>query len=646
MRLLLVDDDEPLMEALSSRLSDQRYAIDIATKGDIAWEFISLFTYDLVVLDRMLPNLDGVSLCQKLRAQGHSMPILMLTARGDNADVIDGLNAGADDYVVKPFDFDQLVARIHALLRRNRETLPPILKWGDLSLNPDTLEVVNGDRPLSLTPKEYAILELLLRNSNHVFTVDAIIDSIWTFDQPTNSAVRTHIKGLRQKLKAAGVPTSMIETVYGVGYRLTMPPAEIATFSAQTAEASEASEVAAATAEAAEAARKKTSASMAEATKNFKVAINERIAVLNRAATALKADELSDELHQQASSSAHKLAGALGSFGFPKGSVLAKEIEGFLNDEALFTPAAKQSFQETLKALRQVVYEQDVPPDETVLASGQLASDQIASQLASGQVASTDLSLAVGSWPLLLIVGEEDASTQAIAKAATACHLIAAIATSFSQAKAIIEADDPAILLLNSLSVSSESLNILERLHHQVPSRPIVAIADPQSLTERLNIIRRGADTLLPASLTPSQAIAAVSGRLKQTGAGAKVLIVDDDPHILQKIQIGLAPWGFEISTLDNPHEFLTVLDEVNPDLLVLDVEMPEVNGLELCQALRSEPRWNRLPVIFLTVHQDAKIRHRAFAVGADDYIEKPIIGTDLANRILNRLGRSRAMQP
>lgn len=626
MRLLLVDDDEPLMEALSSRLSDQRYAIDIATKGDIAWEFISLFTYDLVVLDRMLPNIDGVSLCQKLRAQGHSMPILMLTARGDNADVIDGLNAGADDYVVKPFDFDQLVARIHALLRRNRETLPPILRWGDLSLNPDTLEVVNSDRPLSLTPKEYAILELLLRNSNHVFTVDAIIDSIWTFDQPTNSAVRTHIKGLRQKLKAAGVPTSMIETVYGVGYRLTMPPSDVATFSAEAGEAAE--ETAEATAEAA---RKKNSASMAEATKNFKVAINERIAVLNRAATALNAGDLSDELHQQASSSAHKLAGALGSFGFPKGSILAKEIECSLNAKALFTPAAKQNFQETLKALRQVVYEQDVHTDETVSASGQLAS--------------TDSSLAVGNWPLLLIVGEESESTQAIAKAAATCHLIAAIATSLSQAKAIIETDNPAILLLNSLSVPSEQLNILERLHHPVPSRPIVAIADPKSLTERLDIIRRGADTLLPSSLTPPQAIAAVSQRLKQTGAGAKVLVVDDDSHILKKIQISLAPWGFEISTLDNPHEFLTVLDKVNPDLLVLDIEMPEVNGLELCQALRSEPRWNRLPVIFLTVHQDAKIRHRAFAVGADDYIEKPIIGTDLANRILNRLGRSRAMQ-
>ena len=119
MRLLLVDDDEQLMDGLASRLSDRRYAIDIATAGEMAWEFISLFTYDLVVLDRMLPDTDGIALCQRLRAKGHNMPILMLTARGDNNDVVDGLNAGADDYVAKPFDFEQLVARIHALLRRN-----------------------------------------------------------------------------------------------------------------------------------------------------------------------------------------------------------------------------------------------------------------------------------------------------------------------------------------------------------------------------------------------------------------------------------------------------------------------------------------------------------------------------------------------
>lgn len=168
--------------------------------------------------------------------------------------------------MVKPFNFAQLVARIHALLRRPQEALPPILRWGDLSLNPDTLEVANGDRPLNLTPKEYEILELLLRNSNHVFTVDAIIDRIWTLDQPTDSAVRTHIKCLRQKLKAAGVSSDMIETVYGIGYRLTTPPRSIASQEID--------------AEAPKQLQKGTSTEMAEVLETFKAVIHERITVL------------------------------------------------------------------------------------------------------------------------------------------------------------------------------------------------------------------------------------------------------------------------------------------------------------------------------------------------------------------------------
>lgn len=626
MRLLLVDDDEPLMEALSGRLKDRRYAIDIATAGDMAWEFISLFDYDLVVLDRMLPNIDGVSLCKKLRAQGHTMPILMLTACGDNTDIIEGLNAGADDYVVKPFNFAQLVARIHALLRRPQEALPPILRWGDLSLNPDTLEVANGDRPLNLTPKEYEILELLLRNSNHVFTVDAIIDRIWTLDQPTDSAVRTHIKCLRQKLKAAGVSSDMIETVYGIGYRLTTPPRSIASQEID--------------AEAPKQLQKGTSTEMAEVLETFKAVIHERITVLDRAATALKADELADELYQQARLSAHQLAGSLGSFGFPQGSTVAKAIEDILTSQPLSTPVAKQQFYENLKTLRQVVDQQSL--DEPGMEQAKA--------------------------PLLLLVGDDSKFIQALVTAATVCQLRTVIASSFSQAKAVINADAPAMLLLDLSSTEdmledtldgsatqtadSAQFELLEKFHHQAPSLPIVAIlpkrgytnAKADSLSDRLDIIRRGGRMLLFQPIMPAQAIAAVTQLLKQTGVGAKILVVDDDPCVLQKIQISLAPWGFEINTLANPLEVLSVLDEVVPDLLVLDIEMPDVNGLELCQILRSEPRWNRLPIIFLTVHQDAKTQRRAFAAGADDYVEKTIVGADLANRILNRLARVRAV--
>ena len=205
MRLLLVDDDEVLLDALANHLIAQRYAVDVASDGEEAWEYIALFSYDLVVLDVMLPKIDGVNLCQKLRDRNYSMPVLMLTARDRSTDIIGGFNAGADDYLVKPFNFDELTVRIHALLRREGQSLASLLKWGDLSLDLNSLEAVYQQKMLSLTAKEYALLELFLRNHNRVFSLEGIIESLWTFeDPPTEGAVRTHIKTLRQKLKEAG----------------------------------------------------------------------------------------------------------------------------------------------------------------------------------------------------------------------------------------------------------------------------------------------------------------------------------------------------------------------------------------------------------------------------------------------------------
>ncbi|MEO1342306.1 MAG: response regulator transcription factor, partial [Cyanobacteria bacterium J06635_13] len=221
MRILLIDDDEQLMEVLASKLVEQRYAVDIASTGEMGWEFILLFDFDLVVLDWMLPDIDGINLCQKIRTEGYTMPIMLLTARDRQNDKVLGLDAGADDYVVKPFDFDELTARIRALLRREINVSSPILVWGDLHLDPKTHEVHHQKQLLPLTPKEYGIIELFMRHPQQVFSPGAIINNLWAGeDPPGEEAVRTHIKGLRQKLKAVGMAKDTVKTVYGVGYRL------------------------------------------------------------------------------------------------------------------------------------------------------------------------------------------------------------------------------------------------------------------------------------------------------------------------------------------------------------------------------------------------------------------------------------------
>lgn len=221
MRILLVEDDFNLAETLGEAITDQRYVVDIASDGESALDYIQSLEYDLILLDVMLPDLNGIELCQKLRSHGHQMPILMITALDTIGDKITGLDAGADDYIIKPVDLGELFARIRALLRRGATSAPPILEWGSLQFNPSTYEVSYQDSPIHLTPKEYSILELLLRKGRRVLSRSVIIDSIWSLETPPDEdTVKVHIRSLRQKLKKAGASGDFIETVHGLGYRL------------------------------------------------------------------------------------------------------------------------------------------------------------------------------------------------------------------------------------------------------------------------------------------------------------------------------------------------------------------------------------------------------------------------------------------
>ncbi|MEL6814529.1 MAG: response regulator transcription factor [Cyanobacteria bacterium J06598_3] len=221
MRILLVEDDTRLAETLAEALNDQRYVVDIAADGETGWHQVRVLEYDLMLLDVMLPELDGISLCARLRSHGYTLPILMLTACDTVHNEVTGLDAGADDYVVKPIDLQKLFARIRALLRRGGGTGSPILEWGDLQLDPSTYEVSYSANPIRLTPKEYAILELLLRNGRRVLSRSAMIEHAWSLESPPEEhTVKVHIRGLRQKLKAAGAAADLIETVHSMGYRL------------------------------------------------------------------------------------------------------------------------------------------------------------------------------------------------------------------------------------------------------------------------------------------------------------------------------------------------------------------------------------------------------------------------------------------
>jgi PAS domain S-box-containing protein len=497
MRILVVEDDELTVQMLTTVLTQQNYAVEVAVDGEAGWALAESFPFDLVLLDVMIPKLNGLELCRRMRAQGLKLPILLLTGKDSSHDKAIGLDAGADDYLVKPFDAEELVARIRALLRRGEMTTQPTLEWGSLRLDPITCQVVYGETLLSVTPKEYALLELFMRNGRRVFSCGSILEHLWSFeDAPGEEAVRTHIKGLRHKLRAAGASADLVETVYGIGYRL-KPLDEKADTKKQKAKPPTAITPKTGTAPTHE----QTLAAIAAVWDRLKPRVEEQFRVIEQAIVGLNTQTLGAEQYQQAKREAHSLAGSLGTFGFAEGSRLARQIEQQLQADVLNRVVVEQ-LQTLMSALRRAVDDKSA--------------------------------------------GTMDRTVQ--------------------------------------------------------PDPP-----------------------------------AAFSGHAPLT---ARIMAVDDDPKILGILRILLEPWGLSVTTLEDPRQFWQVLTDTQPDLLILDLQMPHPDGFELCRQMRESNQWGSLPIMVLTAHTDSVTVNQMFAIGADDFVSKPIVGPELVTRIVNRLER------
>lgn len=222
MRILVVEDEHRIANTIKEGLEQERYAVDVAYDGDDGYGLASTEEYDIILLDLLLPKMDGLEVCKKLRQEGVHTPILMLTAKGQTKDKIEGLDAGADDYLTKPFSFSELLARLRALSRRPKKALDEILKVKDLKLDPRTCEVKRGNENIQLTSKEYSLLEYLMRNSGRVLNKDQIINHIWNYEADVlPNTVEVYIKILRNKIdKPFPKNEPLIQTVRGFGYKL------------------------------------------------------------------------------------------------------------------------------------------------------------------------------------------------------------------------------------------------------------------------------------------------------------------------------------------------------------------------------------------------------------------------------------------
>ncbi|MBV6626921.1 MAG: response regulator [Rivularia sp. (in: Bacteria)] len=613
MKILVVEDDEFVAQALSAVLTYHNYAVEVANDGLDGWELVQAFDYDLIILDITLPKLDGISLCRKIRASGLLIPIMLVTGCDSPHEKATGLDAGADDYVVKPFEEEELVARLRALLRRGKVSLQPVLEWGNLRLDPISCEVNYDTKDLSLTPKEYSLLELFLRNSRRVFSCGMILEHLWSYeDIPSEEAVRTHIKGLRMKLKAAGAPGNLIETVYGIGYRLKPEEEKGEEKGTKVQEEDEVSS--------SPVIKTQTLLAVAGVWEKYKERVAEQVNVLLKAALILKNsnESLTEELHSQATAEAHTLAGSLGTFGFSQGSKLARQIEHLLKADKVLDKGQIAQFNDWVKAL----FAEITAPSQT-------------------KTISSNHKYELDERPLLLAIDKHQEISEDLVQKSAEFGLRVTIVNSIANARTKLYREHPNVAVIDDcLLKDDESLSLLAEFKNRKPSIPVIVLTkevenfNKQAINDSENVILQKPVSSVKILETATQLIK------KSEDAQATVLAVDDDPKVLEVMQNLLQHWGITVKTLAEPQKFWETLEIIKPDLLILDVEMPGVSGIELCNKVRNHARWSELPILFLTVHNEAEIVNQVFSVGADDFVSKPIIGPELVTRIVNRLER------
>jgi diguanylate cyclase (GGDEF)-like protein len=351
----------------------------------------------------------------------------------------------------------------------------------------------------------------------------------------------------------------------------------------------------------------------------YRPAMLERVGLIERAVGALTAGELDEELRAGARRAAHTLAGSVGTFGFASASRAASALELVLADP---TPEQAPALSALVVAVRSGLEGESVLCSEFV------------------PVESTD------EHPRVLVVDDDQELCARIAAEAASLGIECVTASSPMQARAACAEQSPTVVLLDLTfppDDTADAYELLSELGAMKPAIPVLVLTGSGAFTDRVEAARRGGRAFLPKSLSPSEVLSAATQflareRLQRT----RVLVVDDDPALLAAMRVLLEAHEIEVCTLVDPLRFWETLEEVAPELLILDVDMPGVNGPELCRVVRNDPRWSQIAVIFVTVHNDPTTIEGIFQAGADDYLAKPIVEAELITRVTNRLDRIR----
>ena len=357
--------------------------------------------------------------------------------------------------------------------------------------------------------------------------------------------------------------------------------------------------------------------------KQFKESTFDRVRLLERSVLALRAGSLSEDERQQAVQAAHRLARSVGTFGFPHGSQLARQIVIMLHPGVPLSQAQISHLSELVVALWQ---ELERSPTDLREDPAELNLPQ----------------------PRLLVVDSNTDQAERIAIEAWAQGLWPEIATDLTSARQAVKRQRPDVVLLETTlpTGTADGFTLLAELTQQTPPIPVLVFTVQDTFADRVQVARLGGHGFLQKPMPPALVLEAVTRTLRPDHrVETTVLAVDDDPVVLDILEASLQPHGMTLIALDNPTRFWEVLAECSPDLLILDMQMPTLSGLDLCRVVRNEPRWRELPIIFLTAYTDTDIIQRGYAAGADEFISKPILGPALVSRITNRLERTRQLR-
>ena len=442
--------------------------------------------------------------------------------------------------------------------------------------------------------------------------------------------MRTQIKGLRQKLKKAGAQANLIETIYGLGYRLKQKSeSEIATTkrSNETKALTDLHHNQDANASNNSVGQPPLdSPNLTKVWQQYRTQYLQQLQTLEQSIQALETENWQEILRQQAIKIAHTLAGSLGSFGLAIASEKARQLEHILEDnhDSLNQKDSNSIFQLL----------QELTAELTIKYN----CDAIVSNITPPPLANT-------CPHKLLIIDDDIALTKALMAEAKTWGIKAEVAYSLDQARDAIASVGPDVILLDLFFPEAEEggFELLQELTKAESPLPVIVFTAKESFAARVKVARMGGKGFLPKPVSPGQVMETINQVLRQSYPPvARILVVDDELRTLDLIRTLLEPWGFQVTLLEDSRKFWDILEKSNPDLMIVKVEMPHVNGIELCQVVRNDPRWYQLPILFTSAYQDAQTIQQVFTAGADDYLCKPIIPEELLARILNRLDKER----